>query len=96
MDGTNITKKEVATAATITLSNEARALSLGKAEIRKLSTLEARKRNARKAGQQTPGKCSESVNSSKNSVRKKMQSVIKRHWRKWDSSTLSLTPSYVV
>ena len=33
MDGTNITKKEVATAATITLSNETRALSLGTISI---------------------------------------------------------------
>ena len=93
MDGTNITKKEVATAATITQSNEARALSLGKAEIRKLTMPDARKQ---KAGQQTPGKRTESVNSSKNSIREKMQSVIKRHRRKWDSSTLSPMPSYVI
>ena len=33
MDGTNITKKEVATAATITLSNETRALCLGTISI---------------------------------------------------------------
>ena len=33
MDGTNITKKEVATAVTITLSNESRALSLGTISI---------------------------------------------------------------
>ena len=33
MDGTNITKKDVATAVTITLSNESRALSLGTISI---------------------------------------------------------------